>query len=448
LDPEIVTKAFHTAVRDIQRRISHRIEVRVSSRFRSLWRHPDFLRLWTGETISIFGTLAAGGAVTYTAILWLHASALEISVLAACQLIPGFVVALFAGVWVDRLRRRPVMIVADIGRAVALGSIPFAALFDVLTLPQLYLTALITGTFTVFFDSAYQAYLPTLVAKDCLIEANAKLSASASVAETGGFGISGWLVQLFRAPGAVLVDAVSFLFSAFFVWRIRTPEAAPTPVHERESFVREAVEGASVVAKDPYLRAFAFTNLLQAFSTQMLSVTYLLYLVTELGFNPGVLGMIFAIGGLTSLGGAWLANRVELLGGLGRALAISVVLRSVGMLMMPLAGGVNWAGYAFLVVNQLISDPFWTLYNIHDISIRQSVTPESVQGRMFANFRFLEFGAALLGAGAGGLLGQAVGLRETLFLSVALSGAGALVLLASPVVRLKGMPGKPALNGD
>ena len=412
----------------------------MSFRFRGLWRHPDFLRLWTGQTISTFGTLAAGGAVAYTAILWLHASALEVSVLAACQLIPGFAVGLFAGVWVDRMRRRPVMIVADIGRALALGAIPIAALFDVLTLPQLYVTALVTGTFRVFFDSAYQSYLPTLVKKTELIEANSKITASASVVEVGGFGVSGWLVQLFKAPGAVLVDAISFLFSAYFVWRIRTPEPPPVPSHERESFFREAIKGASVVARNGYLRAFAVTNLLQEFSSQMLSVVFLLYLVKELGFNPGVLGMIFAIGGVTSLGGVWLANRVELLGGLGRALAISAVLRSVGMLTMPLAGGVDLAGYTFLVLGQLITDPFWTLYNIHDVSIRQSVTPGHVQGRMFANFRFLEFGAALLGAAAGGLLGQAFGLRETLFISVALSGVGALALLASPVARLKVMP--------
>ena len=413
----------------------------MSIRFRGLWRNPDFLRLWTGETISIFGTLAAGGAVTYTAILWLNASALEVSVLAACQLTPGFAVGLLAGVWVDRLRKRPVMIIADIGRAAALGSIPLAAYFDVLTLPQLYVTALVTGTFRVFFDSAYQSYLPALVDKDELVEANSKLTVSASVVEIGGFGISGWLVQLFKAPGAVLIDAVSFLFSAFFVWRIKAPEAAPAPSHEREGFFREAMEGASVVANNVYLRAFAVTNLVQEFSSQLLSVTFLLYLVNELGFNPGVLGMIFAIGGATSLGGAWLANRVELLGGLGRALAVSVVLRTFGMLTMPLAGGVTWAGYGFLIAGQLITDPFWTLYNIHDVSIRQSITPEHVQGRMFANFKFLEFGAALLGAVAGGLLGQLVGLRETLFISVGLSGVGAVALLASPVVRLKTMPG-------
>jgi len=413
-----------------------------TQRFAGLWRHPDFVRLWSGTTISIFGTLAAGGALAYTAILWLDASAFEVSILAICQLVPGFAVGLFAGVWVDRLKRRPILIATDIGRAVVLGAVPIAALFDVLTLEQLYVTALCTSVFSVFFDSAYQSYLPTLIKRDQLVEGNAKVSASTSVVEVGGLGVSGWLVQLLRAPGAVAVDALSFLGSAFFIWRIRTPEPEPAPAHDRESMLREAIEGASVVVRNPILRSLAVTNLLQAFASQMLVVVYLLYLVGEVGFNPGVLGMIFAVGGITSLGGAWLASRVHLLGGLGRAMAISVVVRSIGGLLMPLAGDVGLVGISFLIANQLVVDPFWTIYNIHDISLRQSVTPERLQGRMFANMRFLEFGAALMGAAVGGILGNLVGLRETLFLASGVSALGALWLVLSPVARLKRLGGE------
>jgi len=186
-----------------------------------LWAHPDFVRLWAGTTTSMFGSLIGQLALSFSAIEFLHASAAEVAVLGACQLIPGFLVSPAAGVWVDRLRRRPVLIVCDLGRAVVLFSVPIAAVFDSLTLPQLFAVAAANSALTVFFGAAYQSYLPTLVKREELIEGNAKLSGTASVAEIGSFSISGWLVQLLKAPGALAIDAVSFVASAAFVWRIK-----------------------------------------------------------------------------------------------------------------------------------------------------------------------------------------------------------------------------------
>jgi MFS family permease len=406
-----------------------------------LWAHPDFVRLWAGNSISVFGSLIGGLALQFTAILWLDASAAEVAILAASQLIPGFLVSIAAGVWVDRLRRRPIMIAADLGRAAALFSIPIAAGFDSLTMVQLYAVGLVVSTLAVFFDSAYQSYLPALVEREDLIEGNAKMQGTASAVEVVSFSISGWLVQLLRAPGAVAVDAASFVCSAFFVWRIRTPEHARPSPEEQTGFATEAADGFRVVFRDGLLRPIALATAVQALASQVISVLFLLYLSGEVGFEPGVLGMIFAIGGVTSVAGAWMANRgILLFGGVGPTIVVSALFRAGGALFMPLCTDAGWLGVSFLVANQLVTDPFWTMFNIHDVSLRQAITPERVQGRMFANFRLLEFGSALAGTALAAALGATVGLRAGMFAACGLMFVSVAVLAASPVMRVRHAP--------
>jgi hypothetical protein len=408
---------------------------------KGLWAHPDFVRLWAGTSISTFGSLIGGLALQFTAILWLEASAAEIAALAACQLVPGFIVSIAAGVWVDRLPRRPIMIAADLGRAAALFSIPFAAAAGALTMPQLYAVGLVTSALSVFFDSAYQAYLPALVKREELIEGNAKVQGAGSAIEAVSLSISGWLVEALRAPGAVAIDAASFLGSAFFVWRIRAAEPAPAPAGGRAGFVTEALEGFRVVFGDRLLRPIALAAAAQALASQVVSVLFLLYLSDEVGFEPGVLGMIFAIGGVTSVAGAWVANRGALLfGGVGPTLVVSALLRAGGMLFMPLCTGAGWTGVSFLVANQLVTDPFWTMFDIHDVSLRQAITPGRLQGRMFANFRLVEFGAALAGTGVAAALGAMVGPRAGLFVASGLMFVSAGLLAFSPVARVGRTP--------
>lgn len=406
--------------------------------FTGLWAHPDFVRLWAGTTTSTFGSLIGQIALSFTAIEFLDASAAEVAVLGACQLVPGFMVSPFAGVWIDRLRRRPIMIVSDLGRAIVLFSVPVAAVFGWLTLWQLFAVAAVTSALGVIFQAAYQSYLPTLVERHELIEGNAKLSGTSSVAEVASFGISGWLVQLLKAPGAIAIDAASFVVSAYYIWRIGQPEVAIERDTETEDFWREAREGAGLVLHDPILRAMAMAESLQAIAEKTLTTVFLLYLVRELGFSAGVLGMIFAIGGVSSLAGAYIANRGTLFfGGVGPTLAASSFMRASGALFMPLCTSNAWLGVAFLVANQLVVDPFWSLYEIHDTSLRQGIVPERLQGRMFANFRLLNFGFALVGTVVGGVLGSLIGFRETLFLAVGLMYCSAVVLALSPVLRVK-----------
>ncbi len=405
--------------------------------FKGLWRHPDFVRLWAGETVSVFGSLVGGLALQFTAVLWLDATPLQLSLLLGCQFVPGFAVGLVAGAWVDRLHRRPILIAADVGRALALLTIPLAALFDLLTIGHLYAVALFTSSLAVFFDVAYEAYLPTLVERDELVEGNSKLTASVSVAEFGAFSASGWLVQLLTGPGAILVDALSFIWSAVFVGSIRSPEPDRAPHHERRHIWHEIREGVQLVARTPLLRSLAVTNMVRMASARMLSVVYLLYLNREVGFGPGALGMIFAVGGVTSLAGAAVAGRSAQVGGLGPALVISGFIIPLGTLFMPLTESVSLLGVAFLVANQVITDPAWTFYDINSVSLRQAITPDRLQGRMNASMRFAEFAAMLAGTALGGVLGELAGQRETLFVAVGGMLLAAFWLLVSPVARLR-----------
>jgi len=400
------------------------------------WSRPAFRLLWAGRSVSVFGSLIGGLALQFTAILWLEASPGEVAILAASQLFAGFVASAVAGVWVDRLKRRPLMIAADLGRAAILFSIPVAAVAGWLTMAQLYVAGFAASGLTALFEAAYQAYLPTVIPRTDLVEGNAKLQGTASAVEVASFSASGWLVQALRAPGAVAVDALSFVVSAVFLWRIGPGEPPPPPAEEREGFLGEALDGLRVVFGHPLLRPLALAAALQSLAGQIISVLFLVYLSGELGFAPGVLGLIFAVGGVSSVAGAWAANRGWLVaGGPGPTLIATAALRAIGTFFMPLCGGTGAAGVALLVANQLITDPFWTIFEIHDVSLRQASVPDSALGRVFANFRLVEFGFAFAGTGAAAGLALLVGARGGLFVGCGLMLLSAAVLAASPAVR-------------
>ncbi len=264
-----------------------------------LWLHGDFLKLWAGETISVFGSLVGQTAMSFTAVLVLHANALDIGLLTAAHLVPDVLFGLVAGVWVDRLPRRPLMIAADIGRFALLVTIPLAYAFDALTIGQLFVVAFGTGAFEILFDVSYQAYLPTLVEMENILEGNSKMASSSAVAEVAGFGISGWMVQLLTGPYAVLADAFSFLASAAALFVIRKPEPEPKAVENREGVRKEIVESGRAIVHDPILRANVVAHALSGFSFRMYGAVFLLYTTGELGFHPGVLGLVWGVGGAT-----------------------------------------------------------------------------------------------------------------------------------------------------
>jgi MFS family permease len=403
---------------------------------RGLWHNSDFMRMWAGQTVSVFGSLVTRTALPFTAILVLGATPLQMSLLVAAELVPGIFLGLAAGVWVDRMRRRPIMIAADLGRAALLGSVPVSAILGTLRIEQLYVVALLTGALTVFFDVAYRSYLPSLVTREQLIEANSRLTATSSAAEVGAFGLGGWLVELLTAPVAVLIDALSFLISALCMGLIRTREVV-TPPEVQQSMRREIVEGLRTVLADPLLRAMAACSLTLEVTSGIFAALILLYTNRELGFQPGVLGLIFAVGGVSSLLGALLAGPVIRRFGIGPAMLLGLILFGVARLFVPLAQDATLVAAALLVTQQLVGDGVITIYLISQVSLRQAITPDRLLGRVNASIQFADLGAMVVGTFLGGLLGEAIGLRPTLVVAACGTFLAALWLAVSPLRELR-----------
>ncbi len=400
-----------------------------------LWQHIDFLRLWSGQTISVFGSMVGGTAMTFTAILFLHATPFQMGLLNAMQLVPAFVTGLFAGAWVDRLRRRPLLIGADIGRALVLATIPLAAVLGILHIVHVYIVALVVSILSIFFDLAYQSYLPGLVGKESLMEGNSKLSASASVAEFGGFSIGGWLVQIFTAPLAILIDAVSFIVSAATVWLIRAPEEPVFP-SEQPNLRAEIIEGLRAVWHQPLLRASAIVTLIEGLANGIYGAVVVLFMSRGLGFNSGVLGMIWAIGGLSAFAGAALAPRATRRLGAGTVMLVGLLASSVSEGIIILANGATLLSVLLMIIQQF-GDGFVVAYEINNLSFRQSITSERMLGRVNATIRFMTLGASLAGALLGGGLGELIGVRATLGVGASLTLIAAVTLTVSPLRKMK-----------
>jgi MFS family permease len=403
--------------------------------FKGLWRHTDFLRLWSGQTISVFGSMVGTTALSFTAILFLHATPSQMGLLSALNLAPALLAGLLAGAWVDRLRRRPLLIAADVCRALVLATIPLAALAGVLHIAQLYLVALAVSILTITFDVAYQSYLPALVGAEHVVEGNSKLSASAAVAEFGGFSLGGWLVQLVTPPLAILIDAGSFLVSAFSLQRIRAPEAPVTASGasaEQPDLRREIGAGLRAVWQHPLLRASALSILLRDLASGVFSALVVLYMSQGLGFNPGTLGMIWAVGGVSSFLGAALAPRLTRRLSPGRVMVAGLAIYGFSQLLLPLAQGASLLSAALLVGQQL-GDGFFVVYDINLLSLRQSITPAGLLGRVNATLQFASIAATLAGALLGGWLGQALGVRPLLAAAAVATLLSALLLALSPI---------------
>ena len=401
-----------------------------------LWKQADFMRLWAGQTISVFGSMIGGTAMTFTAILVLNATPFQMGVLNSMQILPAVIMSLVAGAWVDRVRRRPLLIGADLGRALLLATIPLAALLGALHIGQIYLVALVVSLLTLFFDVAYQSYLPGLIGRQDVLEGNSKLSASAAVAEFGGFSLGGWLVQILTAPLAILIDAASFLVSALTLSWIRRREAVVVP-DKQPDLRREVVEGLREVLFHPLLRASAVGILIHHVADGLYGALVVLYMSRGLGFDPGLLGMIWAVGGISSFLGAALAPRLTKRLGFGLAMVFGLATFGISQLLIPLASGATWIS-ALLLIGQQLGDGFFMLYEINQVSLRQGLASERVLGRVNATMRFLSLGATLAGSLLGGWLGGLVGVRLMLFVGACGTLLAALALGLSPLRKYKG----------
>ena len=415
----------------------------MSARSPSLWRHPEFVKLWAASAVSDVGSQVSALVLPLVAALTLEATAWQMGLLSAAESAPTLLVGLLAGVWVDRLRRRPVMIAADLGRAALLLAIPIASAAGGLRIELLYAVSLLAGALTVLFDVAHLSYLPSLVAREQLVDGNSKLETTASVAQVVGPGVGGVLVKLLGAPFAVLVDALSFVVSALFLTRIPADEPAPAAPDERPGLAAEIGEGLRVVLTNPILRVLmgcsATTNL---FGRMFLSV-YVLYMTRDLGLGSVGVGAVFATGGLGSLAGALIAAPATRRFGPGPTMIAAQLAFGVTGLAVPLAVLVPEAALPMVVAAEFGQWASFIVYYVNVVSVRQAITPDRLRGRVNATVRFMVGGALPIGALLGGALGGRIGLPLTLVAAEFGLLVSVLWLWFSPVRGLRALPAEP-----
>lgn len=401
-----------------------------------LLKNSDFLKLWTAETISVFGSQFARLAVPIIAVLTLGASPGQMGSLSAVGTAPFLIIGLFAGAWVDRVPRRPMLIYSDLGRVLLLATIPVAAFAGVLRMSQLYIVGFFVGVLTVFFDVAYQAYLPALVGREHLVEGNSKLEASRSLAQASGPGLAGVLIQLFSAPAVIVIDALSMLGSAFFIWRIGKREESPGP--QDTSFLDEVREGITVVLGNRLLRAIAGCTGTWNFFSSLWLTLYILFAARELGLTPAAIGVIASIGNLGGLAATVSAGRLASCLGVGRAIIGAALFGS--MSAIPIVVATPTSAIVLLTWASLLANAGGQVYNINQVSLRQAIVPQRLQGRMNATMRFLVWGTIPLGALVGGFLGQELGLRQAIGVGAVGSLLSGLWVLLSPLRAVRRIP--------
>lgn len=414
-----------------------------------LWQNAAFVRVWAAATVSIFGSLITRMALPLAAILILGAGAFEVALIRGMELGTTLVVGLVAGAWVDRLRRRPVLIWADLGRAFLLGSIPAAHVLGVLTLIHILAVSGLAAVLTTFFDSADNAYLPTIVERERLVDANAALAASGSASEFMAFGLSGFLVQLLTAPIAILIDAITFIVSALLLGSIRREEGPPPAKEDREPVLREIREGLRIVVHDPLLRAFAGAQMALSVLWGVFGATWFLFTLEELQLGPAILGVVAGVGGFSSFIGAVVASRATRRFGIGPVAIGALLLSAIGNAFIPLApAGLPLLAIACLVMQQLVADSAVTVYDITEVSVRQGVVEDRALGRVTSTFHVAAVLAQLIATLAAGVLAEAIGLRLTSWIAPLGGVAGALILWASPVRHLVALPVHAGAAGD
>jgi MFS family permease len=404
----------------------------------SLWQHQDFLKLWIGQTVSELGTVVTRTAVPLVALLVLGAGPWELAVLVIVTSAGVLLVGLFAGAWVDRLRRRPLLIWDDFIRAALLLSIPIAYALGGLRMEQLYVVMFLESCLGALFDAAYPAYLPTLIGRDRLVEGNSRLATSSSIAEIGGPGFAGALVQVVSAPFAILVDAVSFVVSAVSLLMIRAPEPPPPPRETTTRIVHEIAEGLRVVRRHAIVFPLAARSVPGHFFGAFYAVLYSIYLLRELHLDPFLLGIVISAGGVGSLVGSLFASRAVKALGIGRALVGTAIAASVLGVLTPLAQGPVALAALMVFLPQLIGDGLQTIEGVAEQSLIQGVIPDRFLGRVNATLDVVSHGVAYpVGAIVAALVAEQIGVRGAIAIGWAGMALSILWLVFSPIPRLR-----------
>jgi Na+/melibiose symporter-like transporter len=406
-------------------------------------RESDFRRLWAAQSVSTVGSQVSAIALPLAAILTLGAGAWEVGVLRAAGNAPVLVLGVFVGVWVDRAQgapgRRRLMIATDLGRAALLSAIPLAALAGGLRIELLYAVALLVGVLSLFFDVASFSFLPTVVARERLVEGNSRLWLSSSTASVVGPAAAGWLVEALTAPTAVWVDALSFGGSALLLSSIRAVEAPPRPAAERR--IRDEIaEGIALLWRDRTLRAITGAATVGAMGSSMHATILVLYATQTLGLEPSLLGAVVAVGSAGAIGAAALVDRVSRRLGPGPAVMWGQLVVTIGTALLPLAVWAPGAAVPLVVLGQALFSAAITVVAVNQVSLRQAVTPNHLLGRVNASRRVLVFGIQPIGALLAGALGESIGLPATLGVAAGVELLAFVVALASPLREIKETP--------
>jgi MFS family permease len=401
----------------------------------TLWRNRDFALLWSAQSVSMVGSEVSGLALPLVAILVLHASTFAVAALGVVEFLPFVLLTLPAGVWVDRLRRRPILIASDWGRAIVLGSVPLAYALGGLTLAQLYVVGFLTGVFTVFFDVSYQSYLPALVDKEHVIEGNAKLELSRAGSQVAGPTLAGALVSALTAPYAVAIDAVSFVVSAACLMRIRKPEPEPSAAEDRQPMRAEIATGLRYTWRHPLLRPLILQIGIGNFFNASISAILLVFAVRNLHLTATTIGIAFSIGNAGLLLGATIARRLAVALGIGPTLICGAVVTGVAWLLVAVAP--RHAAIPLLALAQFVWSLGAVLYFVNGISLIQTITPDRLLGRVNASRRFAVWGVIPFGSLLGGALGTALGLRTAIWIGATGAALSSIPLLLSPMRHVR-----------
>ncbi|MER7730758.1 MFS transporter [Streptomyces erythrochromogenes] len=410
---------------------------------RGVLANRDFVKLWSGQTVSLVGSQVTDIALPLAAVITLNASAFQIGLLNVARFAPYVLVTLLAGVWFDRRRRKPTLIAADAVRVLLIGALPLAHLLGVLSLPWLYVVGFMAGVATVLFDVGILSYIPGLVDKDDLADANSKMTASYSVAGIAGPGLAGFLVGALTAPVALTVGATTYLASAVALWWIRRPEAEPERPAEQKSVRADIVEGLRTVVGSRILRHLATQSAVFNLFENLMTTVFLVYAVRTLGLTPFQLGLVVGAGSVGALLGATFSGRISKRMGFGPALRMVTLLACLSPLVLLVPGDTGPVSLTILGTTLAVHGFHLAVFNVNSLTLRQTVTPARLLGRMNASYRLILYGTIPLGALLAGSLASLFGLRAALAVGVAGIALPAVWILFSPVYRLREMPRGP-----
>lgn len=399
----------------------------------SLWRHSSFLLLWSGQTVSQVGSQVTLWALPLIAVLLLKVSPFQMGILALMGRLPLLLIGIMAGALVDRLSYQRVLIMADIGRALLIGTIPVTAWFHRLSLTQLYVISFLVGTLTVFFDVAYQSFLPSLVKPDQLVSANGKLESSTALASIIGPGLAGTLIQLISGPIAILVDAVSFIVSAASLSGLQIQEVAHDTHTESRKILMEISEGVRFVWQQPIIRSLTICAALFNLFDNVMGAEYILYLTRTLSMGAIFVGIVGALSGVGWLLGALMTEALTRRFGLGRTLIGSIFFACIAKACIAAAGGPFLLALGLVVFGEFLFQGVATVYIINSVSLRQSLLPAEIRGRVTAVIRVVTWGVGSFGALLGGILAEWSSLRATMVIATIGTLLALIWIILSPV---------------